>query len=387
MVVIAGIGVRGYKRMSGEMALYLSETQIKQIVTSTVLEAKRNRIPMQIQVHVPNDVNTQSCVISGGSGSLVGYWGFEGNTPNVGLRRLALKNPIQSWGGYFGKGARFNGETNPLQKPTSLFSFHNNVYMEVMLNPDMEQIFSSTIPGAELDILNGGDGKFRLVLVNDNDSGLRVKAVLNNGQNKIEVISDRYFPDDAQWHKVGISTMGGDDRIVSIYIDSVLINSKVGNSVGNAGALENFSIGKSYWGLMDDVKIYRLGGGQEVSLNPRDTIIVGQVNNTTRYINISPYGTLSASQVIQIASTRLTGKLSQVPNVNGAPVEYGIAKIRSTVPKAGYLTFGGGMTQYEWNGSKKLKITEDEMYGTISPNTGTFQVIKPVVIRKDGVVK
>lgn len=45
------------------------------------------------------------------------------------------------------------------------------------------------------------------------------------------------------------------------------------------------------------------------------------------------------------------------------------------------------MVEYEWAGDEIMTIVDDEIFGTDKPDQTSFQVIKPVIIRRNGTIQ
>lgn len=298
MLLLSGLGVNGYKKIATELNYEMINSQVRQLVTSTVAEAKRNKVPMQIQMHMGNiDYSkiftvTGDFSLNGGQSSLVAYWNFRNNEidPNsnldqngaYGINKLHLSTNPHLDEGHLGIGAKFSGD-EITSDSSYLLNSQSNVYFECMVRVRVEEQLNNMKPNGAI-LLQGKGLTMALKATND---FLYVSAT-----DVPDAEAQKFaYPEDFLWHKIGVSKAQGAGT--SIYLDDQLIAR--GGDGGTPETKEDFiTIGKDYRGYMDEIKVYRLSGGDAMSFNASQAYFYLGANsgNKTWTINISPRGTI-----------------------------------------------------------------------------------------------
>lgn len=450
MIVLAGIGVSGYRRLSSDLAYGMAASRVRNLVVGTVAEAKRNRVPTQIRLTSgtvkKNGSNGFSIYgnfsIKGGKSSLVAYWNFNtldlsDGTPHQdgrkGINRINLASTPNIGEGYVGEGAAFDGNDSITTEASYKISAYSNLYVEAMVKADVGHLIDNSADATLFDA-SGGTG-FSVKLV-PKSGGKEIAHFSINGSNFASSVA---YPEDDQWHKIGVSKVEGVG--FSVYLDDVLIGrgGNGGNS-DNLNSTQTFTFGNGLVGNMDEIKIYNLSGGESVELSGDNAYFYfgTKYSNRTITLNISPLGTIDDVSGEEVANFRYafpisinhpkwtcvvdwksykldnatTGEsdvMNKVRNMTGKG--YPIVSKHSSFPKTGYAWIATAKNQsinelvkYMWypypfgssdsQNKQKIgyvKLLKSNLFGTdgigkLNQGQSILIYTEPVVITRDGAV-
>ena len=296
ITILVGIGFGRLKQLSEQMDKIFTTSDAKQLISSTIQEARRNQVPMVVKFKISNATHGEGSgdyTMMGSQNSMVAYWNFGDDQQgwSGGINRINLQSTTTptTINGVLGKCVQFGGGTILSASPSDRLNCDSDFYFECQIKANLFNI-ASVAASSYPTICNGGNGKMKLNIQRNSITHapyLEATGLSGNAQNTP-------FPEDGLWHKVGLSKI--QDLGVFLYLDDLLIGcQRVASAPGNSP--HGLELGENFYGAMDEVKFYRLGQGQDLVMKG-DGVYFGfeaydpaaGMANQLYTLQISPFG-------------------------------------------------------------------------------------------------
>ena len=420
ITILAGISYGSLSQMSLQMNEVIATSEARQLIASTIQEARRNQLPLVVKFKTGTASNGSASgdyTITGSQQSMVGFWNFGDNlqSSTKGINKIDIISgtPVVT-NGVLGKAVHFNG-SNPLRTASSyLLNCNSDFYFECHVRAGGLGNFSAATPPT---VFNGGNGK--MVLRFENNSGrnyLTATGITGAGPNSAP------FPEDGTWHKVGLSKI--QDLGVYLYQDDLLIaQTRVDSTPDNTP--HDLEFGNNLNGDIDDVCFFRLGAGQVMSMNNGGMYFGfeaedSNLNNKMYTMLISSSGVVNGiyregstqpifknysyvhMQMGRTCMVNLAGTSLSTSNTSGASsikfLNHVIKKMDPRFPQKGFAWVNGStpaaseIIQYEIYdsaGQNKIKTLLDNQLGTdgngsLGNNNLILYYVDPITILRMG---
>ena len=294
IIILASIGVNGYKKMAGEASLHIAAAGVRQIINNSIKTGKRYNVPIQILKYVPDNTDTKPTVLYGTStSSLVAYWGFEGNVETDARYDFKL-NYMQPTGagtpkwtnGQIGMCYEFatNSSLTFIATTTSSTANLENFYIEAAFKIDSmpSNTNGTLLKYGNVAIAYSVDsvGNFANIFGTANPTNFS-----NTNDDIPDSSIDRpVIPFDGKWHTVGLAyaanvvmsagtSKGTRTADASLFIDGKYIGVKKGITSSVVGDIQ---IGHdNFKGQVDEVKLFNYRRGSSYTPDLKNVFLIG----------------------------------------------------------------------------------------------------------------